>query len=172
MADIFPAAIIETAQVVIPATSSGTATTTTTGSVVSITLEPNTIATIFGVCLFFKNISITSLFEIHVVSQAIQDTAVNEQVIVAQLFGKGVSFEQNTTLNRPKDSPYHVVGDDKKHAIVWGPFVEKKKIQVALYWTNSKGNGLQPIDKGEIKEVRGSFRFYCQAIESDSIGCS
>lgn len=53
MADIFPAAIVETAQVVIPATSSGTATTTTTGSVVSITLEPNTIATIFGVCLFF-----------------------------------------------------------------------------------------------------------------------
>jgi len=54
MADIFPAAIVETAQVVIPATSSGTATTTTTGSVVSITLEPNTIATIFGVCLFVK----------------------------------------------------------------------------------------------------------------------
>ena len=98
-----------------------------------------------------KNISITSHFEIHNASQAIQDVAVNEQVVVAQLFGKGVSLEQNATLDGPKDSPYHVVGDDKKHTIVWGPFAEKKKIQVALYWTNSKGNGLQPIDKGEIK---------------------
>jgi len=53
MADIFPAAVVETAQVVIPDSSSDTAGVTITGSVVNITLEPNTIATIFGVCLCF-----------------------------------------------------------------------------------------------------------------------
>ena len=76
---------------------------------------------------------------------------------MAQLFGKGVTVEKTATLDGPKESPYHVVGDDKNYAVVWGPFTEKKKIQVCIYWTNSKDNGLQPIDKNEIKQVCGSF---------------
>ena len=81
----------------------------------------------------------------------------NEQIVIAQLFGKGVSVETTATLDGKKGNPYHVVGDDKNYALVWGPFTEKKTIQVALYWTNSSGKGLQPIYKREIEEVRSSL---------------
>jgi hypothetical protein len=89
---------------------------------------------------------------------------------LAQLFGKGVAVEQTATLDGPKDSPYHVVGDDNNYAVVWGPFTGKK-IQVALYWINSSGNGLQPIDKNEIKDVCGSFTFLLDIIKRAFIGC-
>jgi len=82
---------------------------------------------------------------------------VNEQLVVAQLFGKGVSVETTATLDGTKGNPYHVVGDDKNYAVVWGPFTEKKTIQVVLYWKNTSGKGLQPIYKGEIEEVRSSL---------------
>ncbi|KAF8804966.1 hypothetical protein BYT27DRAFT_7243522 [Phlegmacium glaucopus] len=131
MSDLFPSAHIETAQVLIPAKSSGTANAAVTGTVVSIVLQPNTIAFIFG---------------------AIQDAAINEQKVLAQLLGTGITAEQSDILDGEKDNAYHVENDKSKHAVVWGPFTEKKKIQIALYWINKSGNGLQPIDSGEIKE--------------------
>ncbi|KAF8804984.1 hypothetical protein BYT27DRAFT_7340000 [Phlegmacium glaucopus] len=131
MSDLFPSAHIETAQLLIPAKSSGTANAAVTGTVVSIVLQPNTIAFIFG---------------------AIQDAAVNEQKVLAQLLGTGITAKQTVILEGEKDNAYHVENDKSEHVIVWGPFAEKKKIQIALYWINNLGNGLQPIDKGEIKE--------------------
>jgi predicted permease len=53
MADLHSSAVVKTGQVVILASSSGSAKTTTTGTVVDITLQPNTIATIFGVFIPF-----------------------------------------------------------------------------------------------------------------------
>ncbi|KAF8804983.1 hypothetical protein BYT27DRAFT_7299223 [Phlegmacium glaucopus] len=131
MSDVFPPAHIETAQLLIPAKSSGTANAAVTGPVVSIVLQPNTITFIFG---------------------AIQDAAVNEQKVLAQLLGTGITAEQSVILDGKKDNAYHVESDKSEHAVVWGPFAELKKIQIALYWINSSGNGLQPIDEGEIKE--------------------
>jgi len=96
---------------------------------------------------------------------------VNEQLVFVRLFGNGDIVEETATLDGEKDSPYHVVGDEKNYAIVWGPFRDRKRIQVALYWTNSSGKGLQPIEKGEIKEVSGSFTFSCRIFESTSIAC-
>jgi len=93
----------------------------------------------------------------------------NEEIVVAQLFGKGASFEKTATLDGPKDRPYHVAGHKNHYAVVWGPFTEEKTIQVALYWTNSSAKGLQPIDEGKIKEVRSSLTFYCQIVELASI---
>lgn len=90
---------------------------------------------------------------------------------MAQLFGKGVTVEKTANLDGLKDSPYHVVDDDNNYAVVWGPFEEKKKIQVALYWINSKGNGLQPIDYDELKEVCGSFILLFDIIKRCFIGC-
>jgi len=128
------AAIVETGRVAIKAikaSTSSTATTTTTGTVVNITLESNTVATIFGVVIPFLSFSYYSATRVW----AIQDAAVNKQIVLAQLFGKGVAVEQTATLDGdgPKGSPYHVVGDDNNYAVVWGPFkFTGKKIQVAL----------------------------------------
>ena len=57
----------------------------------------------------------------------------NEQIVFAQLFGKGVVLEKTATLDGPKGSPDNVVDHEKNYAIVWGPFEEKKKFRVALY---------------------------------------
>jgi len=96
---------------------------------------------------------------------------VKEQIVLAQLFGKGVVLEKTVNLDGPKSGPYHVVGDEKDNAIVWGPFTEKKIIQVALYWNNPHNSALELIDKGGLKEVRSSFIFSWRIIESASITC-
>jgi len=94
---------------------------------------------------------------------------VKEQIVLAQLFGKGVVLEKTVTLDGPKSGPYHVVRDEKDYAIVWGPFTEKKMIQVALYWNNPHNSALEPIGKGGLKEVRSSFIFSWRIIESASV---
>ena len=60
MTDLHASAIVGTAQVVIPASSSGSADTAVTGDVADIPLPPNTIATIFGV--FFPFLSFSYYF--------------------------------------------------------------------------------------------------------------
>jgi len=67
---------------------------------------------------------------------------VNEQIVLAQLFGKGVVLERTANLDGLKDSRYHAVGDQKNYAVVWGQFTEKKMTQVALYWNNPQDSGL------------------------------
>jgi len=75
---------------------------------------------------------------------------------MAQLFGKEIPAEKTEYLDGKRDSPYHILNSNDNYAIVWGPFTEKKHIQVALYWSDSNDSGLQSIDSAEIKEVRGS----------------
>jgi hypothetical protein len=104
--------------------------TISTEKVVTVTLQPNTIATIFGV---------------------IRDASVNEQVALVELFAKGVRVEKTVTLDGKKDRPYHVVGEQGKFAVTWGPFSEQKTIQVALYRTDASGNSIEPI--GTLKEL-------------------
>jgi hypothetical protein len=103
---------------------------TTSGKVVAITLEPHTIATIFG---------------------AIQDTSIIEHVAVVELHDKGMTVEKTVTFDGKKENPYHIVGEHDKFTVTWGPFPEQKKIQVALYWSDAAGNGLDPIDT--VKEL-------------------
>jgi hypothetical protein len=76
---------------------------------------------------------------------------------VVQLLSKKLSVESTDTLDGKKAQAYHVVNDEKEHVVVYGPFTEKKKIQITLYWENDSGNGLQPIDDDEIKEVYNFF---------------
>ena len=76
-----------------------------------------------------------------------------------ELFDKEMTSEKSVTLDGRKDRPYHVVGEENKFAVTWGPFSEQKKLQVALYRTVPSGNEIEPIDI--IQEV-------CSA----SLGCS
>ena len=50
---IFPAAIVKTARLAVPSKSSSTTKKDLTGNVAFFTLEPGTIATIFGVCVLY-----------------------------------------------------------------------------------------------------------------------
>jgi DNA-binding NarL/FixJ family response regulator len=70
---------------------------------------------------------------------------------VVELYDKGMTVEKTVTFGGKKESPYHIVGEHDKFAVTWGPFAEQKKIQVALYWTDAVGNGLDPIDT--VKEL-------------------
>jgi len=56
-----------------------------------------------------------------------------------------MTVEKTVKLDGKKDHPYHVIGEHEKFGITWGPFPEKT-IQVALYWTDTSGNELEPID--------------------------
>ena len=79
---------------------------------------------------------------------------------MVQLIGKKLSVESTDTLDGKRMEAYHVADNEKEHVIVYGPFSERKKIQITLYWENDSGNGLQPIDDDEIKEVCNFFSIF------------
>jgi len=70
---------------------------------------------------------------------------------LVELLDKNMTVEKSVTLEGKKDRPYHVVGEQNKFAVTWGPFKEQKNIQVALYTPKS---AIDPIDT--IQEVRSS----------------
>lgn len=70
-------AVVETGEVVIKASTSGTTTTATTGTVVSITFQPNTITTVFGVFNSF----LSFFYYLTLRTYAIQDIVLNEQIL-------------------------------------------------------------------------------------------
>jgi len=71
-----------------------------------------------------------------------------------------MTVEKTVTLDGKKDRPYHVAGEHEKFSVTWGPFPEEKKIQIALYWTDTSGNELEPIDA--VNEVCSSSLCYSQ----------
>ena len=99
--------------------------------------------------------------------QTIQDASINKHIAVVGLRDKGMTVEKTVTLDGKKENLYQIVGEHEKFAVTWGPFTEQKQIQVTLYWTDTAGNGLEPIDS--VQEVRRSslrcsqlmYHFHC-----------
>jgi hypothetical protein len=73
---------------------------------------------------------------------------------LVQLFNKNLSVDSTDTLDGKRAEAYSVLNKDNNYAIVYGPFSEKKQIQIMLYWENSMASGFQPVEDNEIKEVR------------------